>query len=522
MNPAATDLTLGEALERTALQHGPRPALLSEARSLTWAELDQEVNRLCGLLLEMGLERGDAVGFVINKRPEVVTGFLAVARLGGIMVPVNFKLSPDALVALFDSAAIRFLLVEPAHEALLGQLGPLRPPPERIVAVGGPLSDGGVPYARATEHAPAPPLALVGPDDPCYYNYTSGTTGRPKGAVTTHRNILANALSTIEGLGFREDDVFLGMFSVFSHPHELFHRSLLVGGAFAIVDSFSPRVILEAIARWRVSWMMAVPSFYEMMLDYGELRASEGRPAPDTSSLRVLEAGGAYVGAEAVTRMEARFPGATFVSVWGSTEATGVAIANGPAERRPGATGRPLEGYRLRVVDESDQDVAPGEVGELLLRGEALARGYIRNPEETASLFKDGWYHTRDLVRVDEDGYVYFTGRRSEMLKIGGLRVYPLEIEEVLRRHPEVRDVVVVGAHDRVRGEIARAILTTVAGSDLDTKGARAWCRSELATYKVPRIFEFWRELPRLPNGKVDKRAVLAVPPDPTRDERGA
>lgn len=522
MTQGRTSETLGEALQAMARARPDAPALLSEARELSWGELEAEVSRLAALLARMGVKKGDAVGFLLHKRPEVVTGFLAVARLGAVMVPVNFKLAPEALRSLFQSAAISALFLEPANEGLLAALGPLAPPPERIVVVAGPLAAGGVPYEAQAGLPATPPTVVVSADDPCYYNYTSGTTGRPKGAITTHRNILANAVATIDGLGFGEGDVFLGMFSVFSHPHELFHRSLLAGGAFAIVDSFSPRVILDAVARWRVRWMMAVPSFYEMMLDHAEQRAREGHAAADTSSLRVLEAGGAYVGAETMARMEARFPGATFLPVWGSTEATGVAIANGPRERRPGATGRVLAGYELRVVDEEDRPVPPGEVGELALRGEALALGYIRDPAETAALFREGWYHTRDLVRVDEEGWVTFAGRRSEMLKIGGLRVYPLEIEEAIRTHPEVRDVVVVGANDRVRGEMARAIVTTLPGSALDVRAVRHWCRAQLATYKVPRVVEFWRELPRLPNGKVDKRAVLATPPEPGRDERSA
>ncbi len=512
--------TLGEALRWTAARHGERAALLSEDRSLSWAELDAEVDRLAGLLLQMGVGHGEAVGFLVHKRLELVTGFLAVARVGAIMVPINFKLAPEALASLFESADIRALFLEPAHEGVLAHLGERIPPPGRIVAVGGAPKMGGVPYEDALGRPATPPGVEVGPDDPCYYNYTSGTTGRPKGAVTTHRNILANAVSTIEGLQFGPEDVFLGMFSVFSHPHELFHRSILTGGAFCIVDSFSPRVILELVERWRVRWMMAVPSFYEMMLDHADARAREGQPSPDARSLRVLEAGGAYVGAEAMARMERRFPGSTFLPVWGSTEATGVAIANGPSERRPGATGRVVPGYEYRVVDEEDREVPPGEIGELLLRGEALARGYIRNPEETARLFVDGWYHTRDLVRVDEEGWIYFCGRRSDMLKIGGLRVYPLEIEEALRLHPEVRDVVVVGANDRVRGEMARAVVTTVPDSALDIRAVRHWCREHLATYKVPRVVEFWAELPRLPNGKVDRRAVLAREPQHGLDER--
>lgn len=509
--------TLGAALRRAARLWPDQPALIGEARQLCWAELDAEVDRLAALLHELGVRAGDAVGFLTHKRPEVVTGFLAAARLGAIMAPINFKLTADRVRDQLQTGRITAWFAEPAFAPLMAELGADAPTPARTVAVGGAL-----PGARAYEElAGCAPIALdePGPDDPCYYNYTSGTTGRPKGAITTHRNIVANALTTIEGLGFESRDVFLGMFSVFSHPHELFHRSLLVGGAFVVFDTFSPRVVMDAVARWGITWMMAVPSFYEMMLDHADQLAALGHSPPDLSSLRCLEAGGAYVGAETVARMEQRF-GARFVPVWGSTEATGVAIANLPEDRADGATGRPLQGYEVRVVDEAGAPVAQGEVGELLLRGPAIAHGYVGNPEETAALFQDGWYHTRDLVRQDERGHVHFAGRQSEMLKIGGLRVYPLEIEIALRAHDEIKDAVVVRAEDRLRGEMARAIVLLEPGSRLDANGVRRWCRAQLGQYKVPRFVEFWAELPRLPNGKVDRKGIAAVAPDPSRDDR--
>ncbi|MCK6502380.1 acyl--CoA ligase [Myxococcota bacterium] len=522
----ATELTLGQALRRAAARVPDRPALLSDERVLTWAQLDQEVDRLANLLRAVGFGHGDVIAFLIDKRPEVVTGFLACARIGAVYAPVNFKLHPDHVRDQFETAKVKGVFTEKARDRLLEAVLPLLPDPRKIIYVGPKGRLGDTAYADLERH-PATEAADAWrpePDTVCYLNYTSGTTGRPKGARTTHRNIQENAVATIQGLGFRESDIFLGMFSVFAHPHELFHRSLILGGPFLILDSLSPRVVAEAVERFRVTWMMAVPSFYEMMLDYTAPADGSGpkHDLCDCSSLRVLESGGAFVGAETLLRMEAAF-GCTFMPVWGCTEATGVGLANGPdkATRKPGATGRPVPGYRFRVVDEAGRDVPTGEVGELLMRGPAVASlGYLNMPEETDKLFVDGWYHTQDLVTMDQDGFVRFAGRRSEMLKIGGIRVYPLEIERVIKEHPEVRDVVVVRAEERLRGEIARAVVSTVPGSALDAKALQAYCRARLAVYKVPRIVEFWREVPKLANGKIDKQGVLGVPPDAERDER--
>lgn len=489
--------TLTSVLDRTADQHGARPALLSEQRSLDWESLRRESNQVAHLLVRSGVRPGDVVGFAMDKRAEVVVGFLACARIGAIVAPVNFKLPAGQVHDQFATAGITAVFAQRDYLPLFDGLVERH----RTIAVGEPFA---VPYSdHATLPATAPTGFVPRPDTVCYYNYTSGTTGRPKGAVTTHANVLENAASTIEGLGFRAEDVFLGMFSVFAHPHELFHRSLLLGGSFAIVDSLSPRIIADAIERHGVTWMMAVPSFYEMLADGGRR----------LHTLRVLEAGGAHVGPDVVARMESTF-GATFLPVWGCTEGTGVGLA-----RRGDVYSYPMPGYELAVRDEDGGPVESGEVGELWIRGPAVSTGYVNAPDETTHLFRDGWYRTQDLVRSDGTG-VELVGRVSEMMKIGGIRVYPLEIEEALRAHPEVRAAVVVGAAERIRGEIARAVIELVPGSAVSRNALFAFCRKQLAGYKVPRVLEIWSSIPRLPNGKVDRRAILDRPVDPARDDR--
>jgi acyl-CoA synthetase (AMP-forming)/AMP-acid ligase II len=315
-----------------------------------------------------------------------------------------------------------------------------------------------------------------------------------------------NALSGIEGLGFTGSDVFFGMFSVFSHPHELFHRSLLVGGPAVIVDTQSPRVVCETVARYRVTWLMAVPSFYEMMLDLG------GSERQDLTSLRVLEAGGSWVAPDTLHTMERRFQ-ASFMPVWGSTETTGVVLALSPFRpRKPGATGRPMPHYEVRIAGPEGEEVPAGEVGEMWVCGPGVTSGYRNRPEETAACFQEGWFHTQDLVRRDDDGFIHFVGRLTDMMKVGGIRVYPLEIEQAIREHPDVREVVVVRHEERVRGEVPRAVVALRPGASLDPRRLRAFCLERLATFQVPRVFEFWPEIPHLPNGKVDRQAILDRP----------
>lgn len=527
MNTDLTTLSLSDLLRRAARLWPDQPAMIGEDRTWTWAELDTEVEQVAAMLEDAGVGEGDAVGFLVVKRPEVAAGFLACARIGAIHVPVNFKLHPDQIHDQFVTANIKTILTEPQFDTLVHLLLPILPDPRRIVycdtthSHGGPGAHGAIGkhgegrWAHHTRYAGRRAAFQPTPDTVCYYNYTSGSTGRPKGAPTTSRNIVFNGVATATGLGFRPDDVYLGMFSVFAHPHELFHRSVLYGGAFVVVDTLSPRNVADVIRAHNVTWMMAVPSFYEMLLDY-----MEGNEVP-LPSLRVLEAGGAYVSAETLTRMEAQFK-ARFLPVWGCTEATGVGLgmpADGP--RKPGSTGKPIPGYEILVVSEDGRPADPGESGELWIRGPGVVQSYVNMPDETTSAFQNGWYATSDLVSVDDEGFVFFSGRKSEMMKIGGIRVFPLEIEQVIAQHPDVRDVVVVRAEERLRGEVPRAILAVRPGSNLTFRKVQGYCRERMAGYKVPRIVEFWAEIPKLPNGKIDKKAVLARPVDPNRDERG-
>lgn len=500
-----TRVTLGEQLRETASRYPEKVALIGAERTLTWAELDAEVDRVALLLEQMGVGPGDAFGLCTNKRPEVVVTFLALGRLGAIAAPVNFKLEIARIVDQFETGSIKGVLLEAMYDDIADPL--LHRVDDRVVYVG----DKGRHFGRAYDDHRAMPAQRVDRPvkitDPVYYNYTSGTTGRSKAAVETHENIQWNSLSGVDGLGFREDDVFLCMFSVFSHPHELFNRALLTGSTCVVVDTMSPRVVCQLVEQHKVTWMMAVPSFYEMMLEH------VGAGQFDVSSLRVLESGGAWVSPDTLDRLESRF-GCGFMPVWGSTETCGVALAMRPDQpRKKGATGKAVAHYDVGVFDDHGRQVPDGEQGEMWVRGPAVAKGYLNMPEETAHAFRDGWYRTSDLVRRDSDGFFFFVGRKHDMLKVGGIRVFPLEIEQVLVRHPAVLEAVVVRAEERVRGEVPRAIIRVRDGESLTAQDVKAFCREHLAVYKVPRIVEFWERIPKLPNGKIDRKAVEATPP---------
>ncbi len=504
VNTGDANLTLGALLRRTANRVGSRPAILWEEERITFEALDSAVNRVANGLVAAGVEPGTPVGLLVNKRPELVVTFLACARMGAVATPINFKYTPDRIRYQIEQIGMKAMVVDPALKSVYEEVEDLLPDKGKVFF----LSDSppGHPHdwRWLEQHSDADPAYAARPDEVCYLNYTSGSTGRPKGALTTHSNIIWNCLSNLATWDMYEDDVYLGMFSTFSHPHELFHRSIYLGCTAVLVDSLSPRIVGRAIERFGVTYMMAVPSFYEMLYHQaGHL---------NLSSLRLLEAGGALVSAPVLAEMEAAFK-TPMMPVWGCTEANGVGLALLPGpERKPGTIGKPCAFYDFRVVDDDGNEVGPGEVGEMAIRGPAVSSGYLGLPEETRKAFRDGWYYTADLVSRDEDGFFSFVARRTEMLKIGGIRVYPVEIETAIAAHPEVDKVVVVRAEERLRGEIARAVVVRKPGSSLTERDLRAHCRKTLAVYQVPRVIEFWDSLPHLPNGKIDKKAIAATP----------
>lgn len=500
-----TEMTLGETLAAAASRDPEGTALLWEDVRLSYREWDTAASRLARLLIDLGVGEGDRVALWMDKRVEVPVAFLAIARARAVAVPINFKLPAAAQRFQIERFGVAAVVTQTAHldevDAVVGLLDTTR----QVIVVDG--DEPYTPWASLETFPDSPPERYPRVDDVVYFNMTSGTTGRPKAGITTHAMIQWNTVSSIQTLGYRATDRFLCMFSVFAHPHELFARPLALGGSCALVDSLNVRAVARAIERYRITWVMAVPSFYEMLSEHA---AGTGA---DMSSLRMLEAGGAHLAPQAYERL-AGVLAAPLVPVWGSTETSGVTVAQRPGTAcRPGSMGYVARHYETRVMGRSGDPTPPGEVGEMWVRGPAVVAGYWRDPEETGKHFRDGWYRTDDLVRRSADGEFTFCARRSEMMKIGGIRVFPLEIELVLGSHPAVAETVVVRAAEKLRGEIARAAVVLRPGSDVTVRDLRLHCRANLALYQVPRIIEIWDAIPRTPAGKVDKAAIMATPP---------
>jgi long-chain acyl-CoA synthetase len=472
-------------------------AMIYYDRRTTYRMLYDECNALANFLCNSGLKPGDNVGYILNKTPEVIISFLGVVCAGGVVFPVDFNQPLHQIQHLIDLTRPRVMIVAEEYRHLLSSLS-LPSAYLCAIVVGDPVSAEDYNWNQVIQNNDKrPPGISVGLDDTAYFNLTSGTTGLPKCAVTTHANIFWNTAAAVESLGLTPDDVHLCLFAVFVHPHELFARPLYLGGTFVLLDRIAPKTICRTITEYGVTCIMAIASIYRMLVQLHDASAFE------LPSLKYPESGGMHTPSILLKEFEEHFH-RRIIPVWGSTEATGIALAMLPdREYKPGSVGKLCPFYEARIVDDNGVDLDDDQVGELLIRGPGVISYYFGNVDETDKSFKNGWLCTGDMFKKDSSGYFFFSGRRQGMLKVGGLKVYPVEIEEALLSHPGVLEAVVVKGHDNLHGEIPKAIIVPKVDVVLNKRDIRQYCEKKLSKHKVPKIIGFRQELPKTSGGKI-------------------
>lgn len=491
-------MTLTEQLERNANTHPDKAAIIFHASVLTYRQLNEVVNRVASGMLRAGLQKGDRVGMMLPRVPELVITFLASAKAGGVAVPINFEQPPDSIRSLLARTGPRILVASETFSSLVRESLPLIN--ETTVIVVGEADSGWLSWSTLLGSGdPANPVMPVHPDDVVYLNYTSGSTGDSKGAVTTHNHIHWNTIASTKALGLTHDDIHLCMFAPFAHPHELFARPLYLGGTMVMLENVYPKSLAQAIADNRVTCMMGLAPMYENLLELLQHKVY------NLSSLRIPESGGMFTRLDLIERFEKKV-GVPVLPVWGSTETTGIALANRPGKSViPLSAGQPCPSYEVKIVDEEGAELPCGEIGEMIFKGPGVIQSYYKNTD--TACFKDGWYYSGDLARRDEQGNFFFIERKKGMMKVAGLKVFPLEIEQVLMDHPDVKEAAVIAVKDRLRGEVPKAVIVPQNDS-LTEKEVLVFCRDRLAHYKVPRIIEMRKSLPKIGSGKINKKAL--------------
>ena len=491
---------LMENLTTTAARYAARPALRVGGDTTTYAAFDEQTARVAGLIRSRGLELGDPVGVMLPNVPQFAVIYYGVLRAGCVVVPMNVLLkSREVTFHLRDSGAkLLFAWHEVVEEAEKGAAGA---GVETIRVAPGSFEE----LLVGTEAHPD--VVQRADDDIAMILYTSGTTGTPKGAELTHRNLAENARVTAETvICSQPEDVILGalpLFHAFGQTCAL-NASVYSGSCLSLLPRFDPGQALEILHRDRVTVFVGVPTMYSALLHHPD------RERFDTTSLRICLSGGAALPVEVLRGFDAAFD-CKVLEGYGLSETSPVASFNHPDRvRKPGSVGTPIRGVEMKVIDEEGNETPPGERGEIAIKGHNVMRGYRQRPDATREAIRDGWFRTGDVARVDEDGYFFIVDRKKDLIIRGGYNVYPREIEEVLYEHPAVREAAVVGIADERLGEEVGAAVVLNSGESATAEELRDFVKSRIAAYKYPRKVWLVDALPKGPTGKILKLQIAA------------
>jgi long-chain acyl-CoA synthetase len=489
---------LATILTETAAEHGDRVAFKLDDVELTYSVLDNSSARIAALLKARGLERGDRVGLMMPNVPYFPAIYYAILRAGGIVVPMNVLLKGrEVAFYLGDSGASSLFAWHDFAEA--AEAGASEAGAETILVKPGEFEQ------LVMEHEPEEDVADSSAEETAVILYTSGTTGKPKGAELTHANLRKNCTVTQTTLGeFSHEDVLLGalpLFHTFGQTCTM-NSAVAVGACVTMLPRFDPEKALAIIERDKVTVFQGVPTMYNAMLH------ADAADTVDASCLRLCMSGGAAIPVELIRGFEEKFACA-ILEGYGLSETSPVASFNHPdRERKPGSIGTPIEGVEMQVWDEDGNEVPQGEVGEIVIRGHNVMKGYWERPEATEESIDDGWFRTGDMAKMDEDGYFFIVDRKKDLIIRGGYNVYPREIEEVLYEHPAIQEAAVVGVPDESLGEEVGAAVVLKKGESLDADEIKRFVKEQVAAYKYPRKIWFEDELPKGPTGKILKREI--------------
>ena len=494
-------------LARHAMMQPDATALRFLGRTTTWRELDRRVTALAGALDRRGVGFGDRVLILMLNRTEFIETMLAANLLGAIAVPVNFRMTPPEIAFLVSDCDARVIVTEPVLAAVATAVRELEPTLADVIVAGGATEDGLLGYEELLEEEGRPPAAVDIPNDsPALIMYTSGTTGRPKGAVLTHLNLSGQVMTNLftTGADLNNDVGFIGV--------PLFHiagigntiTGLLLGRPTVLypLGAFDPGTLLDVLESEGVTGVFLVPAQWQVVCAAQLTR-------PRDLKLRVLSWGAAPASDTLLREMARTFPGTQILAAFGQTEMSPVTcmLLGEDAIRKLGSVGKVIPTVAARVVDEDMNDVVRGQVGEIVYRAPTLMAGYWNNPAATADAFAGGWFHSGDLVRQDDEGYVWVVDRKKDMIISGGENIYCAEVENALAAHPAIDEAAVIGRPHPKWGEIPVAVValapTGPSGLTVDELGE--FLTERLARYKHPKVLEVVETLPRNPAGKVLK-----------------
>jgi long-chain acyl-CoA synthetase len=483
-------------LEQSVKRYGKKIAVAMGNIRLSYAQLDEASNKIANALVGLGVGRGDRVAMLLSNSPEFVTTYLGVVKIGAIAVPLDTKYKLAELTSLFDDSQPKVLVAESPF------LGPIaRSLPEfksitHVIEVDPEVEGRFLSYQHIIATGSAEPVASeVAPEDIAHIAYTSGPSFNPRGAMMSHQALVREA--AISGDGFKQTDKDIVVLFALPMHHAfglvvILMTAIAKGSTVVIVPGLAISNLMEVIKKEKVTIYMAVPFVHTLIVNAIE---SEGIRY-DLSSIRLWGTAGAAM-PDNIAQKIRRYLGFSAVNFWGMTESAAQVTCQPPdGSGKPGSVGKALPGWELKIVDDDGRELPPNQPGEIIVWG-PIMKGYYKNPGATAGVIKNGWLHTGDIGRVDEEGWLFLSaGRKSDMIIAKGQNIYPGDIEQVLAGHPKVAEVGVVGIHDDMRGEIPRAIIRLKPGKVATEPEIKKFCLERLANYKVPREVVFTNSSP--------------------------
>jgi long-chain acyl-CoA synthetase len=483
-------MNLGKMLAESAGKYAERVAVIHGDHRITYRELDQAACALANHLRSIGLGKGDKVALMLPNCPEFIIAYFGIQKIGGVAVTLNVQSTPYELRHLLGNSDTCCLIIQDALAKRFEEIREDLPLCRHLITTSGPEEDS--PFSQIVAKGPfTTEIPEIEDDDPAVMIYTAGLTGKPLGAVLTHHNLLTQSLliRTICHLG--EGDIGLAVIPFFHSFGAVANMlaALRIGAWVVLMERFTLDGIFGAIERERVTYIAAVPRLFLGMFFH------EGADKYRVDSLKVCITGGAAMPVEFIPVFEQKF-NVKIMEGYGLTEASPVAsFSRLDMPQKPGSIGIPIPGVAAKIVDGEGRELPRGSVGELVLKGENIMKGYYKDEEATAQVIKEGWLYTSDLGRMDGDGYIFLTGRKKRMIITSGFNVYPREIEIVLCLHPAVQAARIIGKEDLLRGEIVKAVIVKKPGAEIEERELLRHCRIYLSSYKVPREIEFVTEI---------------------------
>ena len=508
-------MTIGDLSSRNAIKFPEKVAIVSEGLTLTFKELNARVNCLAHFLLALGAKRGDRIGVLTHNCHQFIELYFAAAKIGAAFCPYNNHLRQGEIKDILDYSTPRFLVMDHDFVGMIDALRPHLESIERYIC----LQKAAQPFVDDYESIirdgrREEPATHVLEDDLVSIFFTGGTVGRPKGVMRTHRHVMSNAVASVIELKVDYDErvlITFPLYHVAGEDNVIRHSFMPNTIHIRREGGFDAEKVLAYISREGITRCQFVPTMIHSLVQ------TPGAGNYDLSALQMILYAGAAMPVELLKKALTIFP-CGFTGMYGLTESGPVTTLLKPKDHvvdgieknvaRLASCGKPVINYEIKIADESDNDLAIGQVGEIVCRSEAMTIGYWQMPEETARILRNGWLHTGDLGRFDEDGYLYVVERKDDMIVSGGVNVYPREVEEILYRHPGVSEASVVGLPDEHWGEIVKAVIVPRQGALLTEEEIIEFCGKNLASFKKPKSVDFWKELPKSPQGKILKKEI--------------